>query len=262
MKSSTTFSDFNWKISEYKLLNKYGIHRSLLKDFLSKNYRNESFRLWNSLGHLVAKKEGFLFHEDTEDGLLREVFINKIYEVRGFIPEKNDSVVDIGAAYGETAIYWAKKFEAKVWAFEPNPVSFSIMLKNIALNNVQDKIFPFNVAIGDGSSIKFNESGGLYTSSTLGEELKTSCLNYFNIERMDILKIDVEGFECEVLKGSLDLISRYYPKIIIETHSKYLRKRCLKILGKLNYKLIYRDKSRKGTLNWMDEVRNNFLSID
>ena len=214
------------------------------------------------MGHTEAKKQGFLFDEDADDGLLKEIFLERIYDVTGFIPKSNEVLIDIGAAYGETAVYWSKKYGALVWAFEPNPISYNIMLKHISLNKIEGKIFPFNIAIGDGRTIRYSKFGNLYTVSNGGIELKTERLDNFIFPRVDIIKIDVEGSEYVVLNGSLKIIKDFHPRIIIETHSKELREKCLNLLYGLNYRIIYHDRPRKGSSYWMNEVRNNFLSID
>ena len=69
-----------------------------------------------------------------------------------------------------------------------------------------------------------------------------------------LIKIDVEGFEYEVLYGGLNFLKQYHPKIILEVHSKELFEKCNNFLLSLNYELQYTDNERSNGL--MDYVAN------
>ena len=58
-----------------------------------------------------------------------------------------DIFIDVGAFIGFYTIY-AAKLGAKVVAFEPHPSSFEILLYNITLNNLADRITAINKAVG------------------------------------------------------------------------------------------------------------------
>ena len=63
---------------------------------------------------------GYLFYPEHAPSLsLREIFTQGIYNIEGFTPAKGQVVLDVGANYGDSSIWWAKKFGAKVVAFEP-----------------------------------------------------------------------------------------------------------------------------------------------
>jgi hypothetical protein len=54
----------------------------------------------------------------------------------------------------------------------------------------------------------------------------------------DIIKIDVEGNELNVLKGSEKTLKKNYPIIIMETHGQEIKKKCFFFLEKYGYKKI------------------------
>ena len=62
---------------------------------------------------------------------MREIFLLGVYNVDGFTPNIGQVVIDAGANYGDSAIWWSKKFGAKVFAFEPLSDVFSELQKNI-----------------------------------------------------------------------------------------------------------------------------------
>lgn len=141
--------------------------------------------------------------------------------------------VDIGANIGYFSALFASR-GAYVHAFEPNPVMSEMIYKNIYINNVSSIIkdelgqsksvvnqcavgrsrgtakMDFNPHMTGSASLKkeaFRELGKTKSIEvdiiTLDEYSKTNAL-----QSVDIIKIDVEGFEEEALKGAANLIRR------------------------------------------------------
>ena len=246
-----------WKLDEHSDLVKYGPGHSLLVDLVSKSYRRRSYKKWTGLILKSALYQGFSFTEQTPPVMLREIFLLGIYNVNGFTPEEGDVVVDIGANYGDSAIWWAKKFGAKVFAFEPLSEVFGELEKNIKLNAVD--VDAFNVALGEGDEIAGHSIGGMFT---VGGDLKikTEKLDNYSFEHVDLLKIDVEGFEYKVLKGSENTISTFRPKIIIETHTHALRELCHSYLSEHGYHLKVEGRTVSTGIPGMDKVTNLFYT--
>ena len=157
--NKSRFRALRWKFLEYKDLKMAGIRRSLTMDFLSVYYREETYKIWVQLGKMSASKFGISFIEDTPDNLLHEVYLRHIYDIPGFIPTKDEIIIDVGANVGGTSIYWVKLYGAKVLAFEPLSESLEIIRANISLNNLDDLITPYNLALGDGTDISFDIGG-------------------------------------------------------------------------------------------------------
>ena len=227
-------------------------------DFLSVYYREETYIIWVQLGKISASKFGISFIENTPDNLFHEVYLRHIYDIPGFIPTKDEIIIDVGANVGDTSIYWAKLYGAKVLAFEPLSESYEIIRANISLNILDDFITPYNLALDDGTDISFDIGGYMMNYSINSfKKIKTERLDNFNFNNISMIKIDVEGFELHVLRGAIESIKRNKPRIIIETYSKELRKGTNEILSSVGYSLSYRDKSRCGD-GFMDEITNLF----
>lgn len=185
----------------------------------------------------------------------------EMYLKEGFTPET--MVFDIGSQYGDWAILWAKKFNAEVWAFEPLISNITEMRKDLWLNRVAEKVHAVKTLVGDGTPADYKINGDMASfvwsnhpnHPTMRIDDFVSTWNKIP----DLMKIDVEGFEYQVLKGAEMTIDRYHPKIIIETHSVELREKCDEFLTHLGYDLIYKGREVRGS-GWMDEVTNLFYA--
>lgn len=144
----------------------------------------------------------------------KEVFVDKVYAK--FSP-KDKVVVDVGATAGEYAL-WAVSEGAKfVYAFEPNINSYKRMVRNITANNYTSKIQPFGIALGDGDYLMGEWKGDWFVKGTNNfTKIPANKLDVYGIRDIDLIKIDVEGFELEVLKGAVNVIKNFHPQIIVE----------------------------------------------
>lgn len=92
------------------------------------------------------KKNNLIFQLKTWLDILtlKEVVLDDEYQNHGVVVEQKDRViVDIGAGFGDFSIMIARKFpQAKIFAFEPDSLYFSLLLENIRLNGVKN-VFPF-----------------------------------------------------------------------------------------------------------------------
>jgi methyltransferase, FkbM family len=138
-----------------------------------------------------------------------------------------DFVVDGGAFKGETAFWFLSKGAGKVYAFEGDDISFKVLSKNVRLNRVEGKIIPVKALLSDKdgvSKIKMTGSGSSSTLAKDGTEVESITLDSFvfknNIEHIDFIKLDVEGAELDVLKGAIETIKKFKPKMAISVYHK------------------------------------------
>ena len=73
------------------------------------------------------------------------------------------------------------------------------------------------------------------------------------------MKIDVEGFEMDVLKGAIKTIKTHHPKIILEVHTKALKEQCIKFLSGFGYKVVHYDRTIHNRYTEFDTIQNLFL---
>jgi FkbM family methyltransferase len=133
-----------------------------------------------------------------------EVWQSLMSEVR-----LGDTVVDIGAFIGLYTLALGRRVgkEGKVVAFEPDSNSFLALQEHIALNHLEDRIRPIRAAVGAiTETVSFDAAGitGHVTTLATSTNSPVECVTLDSVfleERLDILKIDVEGYEERVLRG-------------------------------------------------------------
>lgn len=144
---------------------------------------------------------------------------------------RGDNVVDVGANVGVVSLLCARNLqgEGRVFAFEPDPYVFRRLCRNIDLNKMGDVVLPVPVALSDRigrlpfASVIWGNlgEGTLETGVThISEKLKAGrmrreladvttldcwCAQY-GVDRLDIVKIDVEGHELSVLRGMKEMV--------------------------------------------------------
>lgn len=138
----------------------------------------------------------------------------------------NDTFIDVGANIGRFTIIMAEEGLC-VYSFEPIKDNFELLRTNIKNNNLEKKTQLYNVGLGD----KKEKKDICYIPYKHGEasvvfNFKKGIKEIININKLDdvkikvqnncFLKIDVEGFEYNVLIGAGKFIKKYKPKIIIE----------------------------------------------
>ena len=128
--------------------------------------------------------------------------------------KKDDIVVDIGANIGTITLQSSIKIgsRGKVYSIEPNPKIFNFLLKNIQLNKLSN-IESFNVALGDSegeTNFSDNISDAINLVLNTNEGIKTKITTLDKLipqdTTIDLLKIDVIGYEKFVLIGSKNIL--------------------------------------------------------
>ena len=134
----------------------------------------------------------------------------------GLLGRVSPTLVDIGAHNGETAVVWSQLLDnPTILSFEPNPDCYEILQRNTEGLRVQT----FNVGLGDCNgrlpfdmgpahsfrrTFQFGEQNG---SRTIPVEMRRGD-ELLDLPRIDLLKVDVEGYELQVLDGLRGTLSR------------------------------------------------------
>ena len=161
--------------------------------------------------------------------------IGKVFEpdmVKLFKAVATDSevILDIGANIGCTALLFGN-LSKTVHAFEPSPTTFSYLERNISRSGLKN-VFPHQMGLGAEPgeyTLTFsplNRSGGYVSNQTqacAGHTVENivirqmdEVLQSLNVSRVDFVKIDVEGFEGQVLRGATQTLATYRPVVALE----------------------------------------------
>ena len=218
------------------LFGKFGFTRNIKKDpniiFMAKNYSG-NYKLWVHGDRFIEKEAASNFVSP----------FNPINALSKF-DFKDSIVIDIGANVGTISIYILEKGASQIFAFEPGPLYIDLK-KNLDLNNIDEKIMPIKLGLSDKEQLMYwaedqNNRGNAHLIKNLDEldlskhltifgdknsiqKVEVSTLdNYFLnnviLEKLDFIKIDVEGLEWKVIKGGINLIKKFRPIVIAETH--------------------------------------------
>lgn len=169
--------------------------------------------------------------------------------------KKGDVVVDVGANIGYYTILLADKVgkKGKVYAFEPDSTNFEILEKNIKANGLKN-VVAVKAAVGsrDGKLklYKSSENFGdhkLYGEEKVKEEVKIIKLDNFVKEKIDLVKIDTQGWEPEVIDGAKNLIEKWKPIMFME-------------YSPASYKIAKLD--GKKMMEWLKNIYKKFFWID
>jgi len=147
-----------------------------------------------------------------------------------------DSVYcDVGAWIGPTVIYAARRCK-QVYCFEPDVFAYEYLLSNIRLNHLHN-VIPFNIALSDSDGMvqmaSFGGTPGDCQTSLIKEGAQESGLNALamswetwcriaNPDRIDFLKIDIEGAEFDLVPTLMEYLRQHKPILHLSTHAPYL----------------------------------------
>lgn len=196
-----------------------------IQEQIKESFFGEIFRVnkdsWCYRGYYlpIKKFEISVFWHKHGLNIFSENTIKKIY---------NNNIIDVGGFIGDSAILFEREFTSKnVYTFEATSKNFNLILKTIDLNDSK-RIVPIQYALGsEGSTLKIYNSGISSSFFENGEvkdgfeEVEVTTLDSYiekNNINMGLIKVDVEGYEQEFLKGARSTIEKYKPALIISIY--------------------------------------------
>jgi len=212
------------KVNKYKLkatLMQRGNERSLYKTIYSDYY-------W-----LSEEPSAYVDKCIRESSVFEE---NSTKIVKTFI-KRGDVVLDIGANIGYYSVIMSKLVgeKGKVVSFEPTRHYRDVLEKNIKINKLTNvQVYKFGlsnrkqeleISIGDSSATLHEPQETIINKKREMIQLYSldECINELDIDRIDFIKIDVDGHESAFLEGAIKSIEQYNPIILLEVnHLNYI----------------------------------------
>lgn len=235
----------------YTVLNTANKMRFLVYYMLAVVYRITKQRL---LKTMIIAVFNIQYEVTVAYGELHTIFHTNVLkdymQLKEFIPAEDAICIDVGANIGSTALAWTHTLnKGKIYAIEPHPKTYLSLIRNIKLNEMEKIIIPRKLAIGakSGEEVLFISDQGsmamkpgnqkwrggniIVDAMTLDQFIKKE-----EITEIDILKVDVEGFEEEVLAGAKNALG-ITNRIVLEFHSPILRESCEKIIANNGFEI-------------------------
>jgi FkbM family methyltransferase len=174
-----------------------------------------------------------------------EIYYDGVYE-RGTVElvsallEPGLGFIDVGAHVGQYTLLASHRVTSsgEVHSFEPTPATFALLSNNVRLNDLRnvrvnaialsDAERSVSLYLSDAAHEGFNSLRPPYQCDS-GRTCQVVCttLDAYvnkNVSRVDLIKMDVEGAECEVLQGATSLLgSPLRPLILLEFNPGALR---------------------------------------
>jgi FkbM family methyltransferase len=209
-------------IGKSKFIHKYSIFGRVSNKLYDFAYSEEEVRInYRGIDIVIPGNE--------RDDICRTLHLTGDYEPKttDFILDWLDSdavFIDIGAHIGSHTVLAAKEIgpDGHVYSFEPSPRSFPYLKKNVEINSLKEKTTIDNRAVSDMSGeMELKQAPSPSNDSVVNEHsgstvIETVSLDELEFERVDIIKMDIEGSEPYALKGMRRILSTYKPLIIME----------------------------------------------
>jgi FkbM family methyltransferase len=170
-------------------------------------------------------------NQGSDAFIFGEVFDRRYYDFD--LPRAPKTILDLGSNTGLTAVFFGRKYpHASIACVEPMPANFACLEENLVLNRVPAKTYQAAIAVQDGElqmdlcdkDYGHSVSGfGSFTKrGQLGVRAITvpTIMRELNWSQIDLLKVDIEGYECELLTKCADWLN-CVNAIAIECHGRF-----------------------------------------
>lgn len=209
-------------------------HQFMTQLLASPEYRHRS-GYFPADRFLMAELDGFRFWFNTSDREMGVIMALGMYEpdsvnlVRRIV-QPGMHCLDIGAQTGFFTCLLARCVgpAGKVHAFEPMPASYQLLERNIHENVFTDRVITHPLAASNAKAeISASKLANMYVAGDVqGAEsicMKTVRIDDVISERIDFIKIDIEGHEPAAIEGMQSLIRKHKPIILTEANEYWLR---------------------------------------
>ncbi|HXH04000.1 MAG TPA: FkbM family methyltransferase [Candidatus Competibacteraceae bacterium] len=193
---------------------------------------------WRALGYYPTRLEGAPLRADPEDWRFWRKLASGRWEphtfrILGRFLRPDSVFLDVGAWIGPTALYAARRC-ARVYAFEPDPYAYERLLRNLRLNRITN-VQPLHAALapedgvlrigsprGLGKSVSSALHGAGAHAVVVPALSPQRFLREWDIRRVDLVKIDIEGGEFALLPALVGFLGEYRPTLYLSLHAPYL----------------------------------------
>lgn len=225
----------------WSIFRKHGLLNAI-NSFYLYYYRQYKLKKINPTKDHIIETHGYkLLVIPHDEGISSELIIFGSHEPIGIklVSKKlkqGMTCLDVGANIGYYAVLESKIIgnEGKVIAIEPSPLNFKYLEHNLKLQN-QSNYVAYNLACGDHEGevdfLIFNKKSNYCQVLQNGKEIPPdteiksvpvkridTIISELNLDNLDLLRMDVEGYDWYAILGARDIIRKFKPMIKIEVH--------------------------------------------
>lgn len=231
---------FDWFI-KFKILSMLIDDIAIIDKILPCSFVNKYYLMKKEI-QLIKQKDNLIYIKgyimDTLSYFVRETWISEAYRLPNKCDiEEGDIVLDVGACAGETSIWFADRTgkNGKVYSFEMDRSVIPLLYNNIERNHLTDIIKVVEKGLWNKTmtmsfsdlptEASIEDSNNTFSVTTLDDFVESH-----NIQKINFIKMDIEGSELNALEGASKTISTQKPKLVICIYHKYYD-----IINILNY---------------------------
>lgn len=162
--------------------------------------------------------------------------LHKIHRALSLLPaDARFGVIDVGAHIGTWSWVLAQRGFRRIWAIEPVPLHFACLLRNLTPKALQGCFVEFReVAVGDQEDVVSwsttqTNTGETWLTRPRRADQTVRCTTVdrlvyddsTSLTRVDLVKIDCEGYEERVVRGAEATLRRWRPAVVVEQDPRY-----------------------------------------
>ncbi|MEP7268552.1 MAG: FkbM family methyltransferase [Saprospiraceae bacterium] len=199
-----------------KILSKNNLEINWLKEKYLKHAQS------GVLQNIIFKGKVFYFKNPQEFiHTTKELFINEIYRIE--LPQ-NAYIIDCGANIGLSVLYFKLICpSAVITAFEPDSQNYNLLQKNVQSYNLEKVELRTEAVWNEDTLINFSSDGNMGSkieTNSNSNLIQAIRLKKFISQKVDLLKLDIEGAEYEVIKDIVDSL-HFIKNIFLEYHGTF-----------------------------------------
>ena len=266
-------------LDSYKIIKKIFEGKGLTKFSTVRKIKNYALNNFKTEFVYVQGNKIFLDDEDCLQLSVNEIVEPVETQLFNDIIKNGEVLVDVGANIGYFTLLMAKLSgpTGKIFSFEPEDNNFELLDKNVKCNNYQNIVLEKKGVSDHNGTNKFflsTKNTGMHSLQKIrdgSKEIKIDVIkldDYFStldlVEKISLIKIDVEGAEFQVLNGMKTILKNENLRLLIEFIPEHLEKHgtnpsdVLKILDDNNFELYQINENTKELelKNYEDILKN------
>jgi FkbM family methyltransferase len=257
-------------------------NNSLFASFLSNKYRDLILKPALKLLNRNQKTAQCHFWTMPYDSICQSIILNGFYErellqgMCALVKDKNGIALDIGANIGNHSLFFSKHFDAVI-SFEPVPNNCLLLKANLFLNQTHNITLIEKALSNTDTKMGIDKGNSRNTNNTISELSKKDedatnqimidvavgdeLIEALNLkQRINLIKIDVEGHEPFVVEGLRKTISANQPIVYWEAFNKEEAEKTKALLMEMGYSNFYHLTTKKYQSRLMNKLIKSFTN--